>query len=146
MKLLARLIILAAISILCACDKFHVSDNGELDGFWQLTSVDTLANGRSADMKEKKIFWAVQTDLLEMRDLTGKHINILFRFDRGPTTLTLSAPVANDRIIYDSLVTNPATLQPYVLSHLNETLQVLHLSSSNMTLQSEQLRMFFRKY
>ena len=81
-----------------------------------------------------------------MRDLTGKHINILFRFDRGPATLTLSDPVANDRIIYDSLVTSPATLEPYGLSHLSETLQVLHLSSSHMTLQSERLRMFFRKY
>ena len=64
MKYFPRLIILTILSLLCSCDKFHVSDNGELDGFWQLTSVDTLANGRSADMKEKMIFWAVQTDLL----------------------------------------------------------------------------------
>ena len=146
MKHLSRLIILAAVSMLCACDKFHVSDNGALDGFWQLTSVDTLANGRSADMKEKMIFWAVQTDMLEIRDLTNKQPNILFRFRHGANTLTLFNPVANNRIISDSIIANPATLEPYGLSSLTETLQVLHLSSSHMTLQSERLRMFFRKF
>ena len=146
MKHLSRLIILAAVSMLCACDKFHVSDNGALDGFWQLTSVDTLANGRSADMKEKMIFWAVQTDLLEIRDLTYKKPNILFRFNHDGNTLRIYDPVANNRIISDSIVANPATLYDYGLSHLSETLQVLHLSSSNMTLQSEQLRMFFQKF
>ena len=142
---------MGVLSVLCAlcvasCDKFHTSDNGALDGFWQLTSVDTLANGHSADMKESMIFWAVQTDLLEIQELTMKNFKVLFRFERGPATLTLSNPVANNRLISDSLITNPATLQPYGLSHLTETLQVLHLSSSHMTLQSERLRMFFRKY
>lgn len=146
MKNLSRLFILAVLIAICACDKFHTSDNGALDGFWQLTTVDTLANGHSTDMKDTKIFWAVQTDLLEIRDLTGQHINVLFHFNRGPATLTLSNPIDNNRLIFDSLITNPATLYVYGLSHLNETLQVLHLSSSHMTLQSERLRMFFRKY
>ena len=146
MKHLSLLLISAMLTVLCACDKFHTSDNGALDGFWQLTSVDTLANGHSADMKESKIFWAVQTDLLEIRDITKNHPNIIFRYDHNGNTLTLSDPVANDRPISDSIVANPATLYYYGLSHLTETMQVLHLSSSHMTLQSERLRMFFRKY
>ena len=146
MKYIFRLIVIAMVSVLCACDKFHVSNNGVLDGYWQLTAVDTLANGHSADMKEKMIFWAVQTDLLEIRDLTNRQPNILFRFNHNGNTLTLSDPVANNRIISDSIIANPATLCNYGLSHLSETLQVLHLSSSNMTLQSERLRMYFRKY
>lgn len=146
MKILSRIIILAVMGLACACDKFHTSDNGALDGYWQLTAVDTLANGHSTDMKEKMIFWAVQTDLLEIRDLTDKHPNILFRFNRSANTLRLYEPVANNRIISDSIINNPATLYYYGLSHLSETLQVLHLSSSNMTLQSERLRMNFRKY
>lgn len=146
MKILSRIIILALLSVFCACDKFHTSHNGALDGYWQLTTVDTLANGHSTDMKEKMIFWAVQTDLLEIRDLTNRQPHIIFHFKHDGNTLTLIDPVANNRVISDSIVTNPATLYYYGLSHLSETLQVLHLSSSNMTLQSERLRMIFRKY
>ena len=146
MKQLLRLIAIAALSILCACDKFHTSENGALEGYWQLTTIDTLANGHSTDMKEDMIFWAVQTNLLEIRDLTNKHPHIIFQFRHGANTITLFNPIANNRIISDSIVTNSATLYKYGLSHLTETLQVLHLSSSNMTLQSERLRMFFRKY
>ena len=146
MKHLFRLTAIVMLGILCACDKFHTSQNGALDGYWQLTTVDTLANGHSADMRESKIFWAVQTDMLEIRDLTNKQPNILFRFRHGANTLTLFNPVANNRIISDSIIANPATLEPYGLSSLTETLQVLHLSSGSMTLQSERLRMFFRKY
>jgi len=140
--------VFSALCLLCtmSCDKFHISNNGELDGYWQLTTVDTLANGNSTDMRETMIFWAVQTDLLEIRDLTNKRPSILFRFRHGANTLTLFSPIANNRIISDSIIANPATLYDYGLSRLTETLQVLHLSSTNMTLQSERLRMYFRKY
>lgn len=147
MKHLSHIVIVVLLSLLSACDKFHTSDNGALDGYWQLTTVDTLASGHSADMRDKLIFWAVQTDLLEMRDRANlQHISVLFRFRHEGNTLTLSEPIANNRIISDSIVTNPATLYGYGLTHLTETLQVLHLSSSSMTLQSEYLRMHFRKY
>ena len=147
MKNLSRLMIVAILCMFCACDKFHTSDNGVLDGFWQLTTVDTLANGHSTDVRELMLFWAIQTDLLEVRDLKkDRHPHILFHFNYSGNSLTISDPVANDRLISDSIVTNPATLYYYGLTHLSETLQVLHLSSSHMTLQSEHLRMYFRKF
>ena len=132
--------------LLSACDDFHTSDNGNLDGYWQLTNVDSLHNGQTADVRDKEIFWAVQTDLLEMRNIEKVHPDIFFRFSLEGNKLTLTNPVADDRPISDSLITDEHTLHFYGLSHLTETLRVLQLSAKKMTLESERLRMYFRKY
>lgn len=143
--LFSTIIVFAAALFLSACDDFYTSDNGRLDGFWQLTSIDSL-NGKTADMRERLVFWGVQTDLLEMRDLTGEHISVFFRYKFTGSELILSSPVANNRRVSDSLVTDVNTISYYGLSQLNETLQVEHLSSSRMTLLSERMRLYFRKY
>lgn len=137
---------IAAVFMLAACDNFHASDNGDLDGLWQLTSVDTLSTGNSADVREQGIYWAVQAKLLKIRDVRNIAIPVYFRFSLHDNTLTLSEPVADNRPISDSIITDVNTIRYYGLSHLTETLQVLHLSSGSMTLQSELLRMRFRKY
>lgn len=129
-----------------SCDNFHASDNGRLDGFWQLTSVDSLHNGHSADMHKSGIYWAVQANLLEVRDTKFVHVDVFFRFIHDGDNLTLYDPVADNRIISDSVVTDPSTLYFYGLSHLTETVKVLQLTKTKMTLQSERLRMYFRKY
>lgn len=141
------LLLIAATGLLTlGCDRFHVSDNGKLDGFWKLTDVDTLSNGRSANVGHLQIFWAVQADLLEIRDIRGMNVNVFFRFDFNDKQLTLYSPVADNREISDSLVTDVNTIRPYGLSNLRETLQILELSSTKMTLESHTLRMYFRKY
>ncbi len=145
-KYLYAAIIICAMLLYPACSDFHTSDNGELDGFWQLTDVDSLDNGHSADVRELKVFWAVQANLLEVRDLRGRHVNVFFRFDHRGNQLTLFDPVADDRDISDSIVTDVSTIWFYGLSHLRETLQVPQLNNGRMTLESERLRMYFRKY
>ena len=132
--------------LLASCDHFHMSDNGKLDGFWQLTDVDSLPTGHSADVRELQIFWAVQADLLEVRGMDLVHLNVFFRFDHSGSTLTLRDPVVDNRLISDSLVNDVNTINYYGLSHLTETLKVLRLDSKKMTLESERLRMYFRKY
>lgn len=144
-------VVLSFIAACCgalfsSCDDFHISDNGDLDGFWQLTYVDTLYNGHSGDVKKLMIFWAVQANLLEIRDLTYGHVNVFYRFNHNGNLLTLSNPVADNRAISDSIITDVNTIRYYGLSHLTETLKILRLDSKKMTLESERLRMYFRKY
>ena len=43
------------------------SDNGALDGYWQLSSIDTLANGHSVNMRDSGIFWDYNFNLLVTR-------------------------------------------------------------------------------
>lgn len=135
--------------VMAACSDFHSSDNGKLDGFWQLTQVDTLTSGRSEDVRPKQIFWSVQANLLKMADLHAmldKYHGIFFRFEMEEARLRVYNPVIDMREAGDSIVTSVETLRFYGLSSLDEVFAVLRLEDTKMILQNEQLRLYFRKY
>ena len=137
------------LPLVIACSDFHGSDNGNLDGFWQLTQVDTLSSGRLVDARQKMIFWSFQSRLLQMRDLHDMihaYHTISFRFSREQDSLRLFEPFIDNREISDSIVVNERTLWFYGIYSLDERFKVLQLEESRMTLQSNRLRMYFRKY
>jgi len=137
--------LLLAVIALTACDIEH-SANGLLDGYWQLTQMDTLASGQSADMTESTIYWAVQHHLLEMKKLNEIERNVFFRFEHSDATLRIYNPISDNKAISDSVVTSPLTLQPFGIQHLDETLAVEQLTSGRMVLRNELFRFHFRKY
>lgn len=148
-------VIAAATFGLCACSNFEKSDNGRLDGFWQLTNIDTLASGRTANVAERMIFWSVQAGLVELSDRhTGEPYDdrfpsIFYRFERQDNCLKLLGepkPRINNRMRSDAEVANSTQCGFYGLSDEGETLQILRLEDKKMTLQSEYFRMYFRKY
>lgn len=151
MKKLSTIIaIMTVLTMLMSCE-LHTSGNGDFDGFWQMTQMDTLETNRSGDVRSLKIFWAVQGNMLEMRDLHNvdvalchEKINFRFRLEEG--RLYLSEPIANDRPISDSIIVNPATVVFYGLSSLEQVLDVVQMESGKMTLQTKLYRMYFRKY
>lgn len=141
--------ILFAMIVLAACD-FEVSDNGDLDGFWQLRQLDTLATGAVADMRPSGITWGVQHKLLEIRKNDDIYQCILFRFEKGESTLRIYRPVINlndvDKSLPDSLVTDVKTLEPLGIQQLDETLQIEQFSADEMVLRNDKLRFHLRKY
>lgn len=137
--------LLLAIAAFSACDIEH-SNNGNLDGYWQLTQLDTIATGGSADMKESAIYWAVQHNLLEIKNVNDLLRNVFFRFEQSEATLRIYNPISDNKVISDSVVTSPVTLQPFGIQHLDETLAIEQLTSSHMTLRNELFRFHFRKY
>lgn len=146
------LYIIAACLGLAACD-FETSDNGDLDGYWQLHQMDTLATGSSADMRNSKIMCAVQVRLLEFMTLGEIGTGILFRFEQRNDSLILTNPIQDDRNISDSLVSNPATLVPYGMTpitgkdgKLEVKFCIEKLNDSRMILSNELYRLHFRKY
>ncbi|MBP5338619.1 MAG: lipocalin-like domain-containing protein [Prevotella sp.] len=149
MRQYIRLLPLALLALLTACD-MHSSDNGELDGYWQMHTVDTLG-GKSADIRSEKIFWAVQADLLEMVQLKGditshRYKDMVFRFQLNNGELRVSNPFWKARNIGDEPITDVEDVKPYGLSEINQTFRVEQLNSSDMTLSTDHLRLHFRKY
>jgi len=143
-----------ALLALGACSELESSDNGSFDGFWQLTRVDTLETGRTGDVTHRRIFWSVQSNLIEMRDLHEdetlgeKAPSVFYHFEQIADTLRLLTepkPIVNNRRIIDR-VAERIDVRTYGLNHLGEDLLVLHLTNENMTLQSEHFRMYFRKF
>lgn len=130
---------------MAACT-LETSNNGDLDGFWQLKAVDTLATGGTADMRESGLTWSFQGRILELRDTKTVYTDILLSFQHADGHLLLSSPYIIDRESGDTPLYDAKLLRPYGIHHITEDFQVVELKSSSMVLQSDQLRLYFRKY
>lgn len=136
--------LLAFAALTSACE-FHTLDNGSLDGFWQLSRIDTLSGG-SCDMVPHRIFWSVQARLLQVSDLNYLYDEYILRFEHADGTLRLYDPYCVDHTGSDIAVTDAADLQLYGLNALDETFQVECLDRKQMLLKGSSLRLHFNKY
>ena len=55
MKKIAEFCFFSMMALVMTGCEIHTSNNGDLDGFWQLRSIDTLSTGASADAGERRI-------------------------------------------------------------------------------------------
>lgn len=134
----------AALLPFVSCD-IETSGNGDLDGFWHLVRVDTLATQGTRDMISERIYWSFQHNLLKTDDKTGKNSSILLRFDRSGGNITLFSPYIYDREAGDIELEDPALLCPFGINDIPETFTVASLSGSHMTIESPMLRLWFKK-
>lgn len=147
MKNWKKLLLCCAVGLTTTACTLETSDNGSLDGFWQLTQVDSLHNGMMTDMRTSGIFWAVQAKMLEVRNVYKKHsTNVIFRFQHIGNWLILSEPVVDNREAGDSILTDMRLLRPYGLTGPNDTLTIWRLDGEEMLLDSKIVRMHFRRY
>lgn len=140
---------LFAMVLMTSCD-LETSDNGDLDGFWQLTQLDSLTTSgdvkSTQDMRYSGWYWCVQHKLLEIRDYNDASHNIFFRFEKTSNTLRLYSPISDNRAISDSIVSNPNTLKPLGIQSLDETMTIEQMTSEKMVLNNRVLRFHLRKY
>ena len=87
---------------LAACGDVESSDNGDLDGFWLLCSVDTLGTGRTGDVRDKGLTWAFEGKLLEVRDVWKVHQDIILSFSHS--TMSVSCSRKRNRHLRDSRI------------------------------------------
>ena len=141
-KLLYLIIIFTIIE---DCDK-HTYDNGDLDGYWQLKSVDTLSTGGTCDMRDSMRFWGFQANLLHVRDNNEKIMKVLLRFNHTDNMMILSDPIIDLRDSSDIIFTDTTLLYHYGIHDVPETLKVITFNSSTMILENRVLRLHLRKY
>lgn len=141
-----RKLIYAALALCLAMTgcTLETSGNDDLDGFWQLSQLDTIANGTTVDMRESGIYWAVQMNLLRTSKVDGHAY--FFRFVNTGDSLLLSEPYRDLRDSSDIKISDAALLAPYGVNSLTQGYAILSLDADKMTLQSETLRLYFRKY
>lgn len=135
----------ALCTAMISCD-IETSDNGNLDGFWQLTQIDSVANNKSVSMKESQIFWAFQTDVMEVRNLKAGDTKVLFRFEKTGNQLSIHTPYLEKDKDHRELLSDSTILKTYCIQGLGETYEINQLSNSNMQLSGSVLRLHFRKY
>lgn len=122
----------------------ETSDNGKLDGFWQLQQLDSLPSNVSTNMKEQDIYWSVQRHLLEVKRIY--YYGIFFRFDNVNDSLIIYDPYMDMRDSSDIKLTNDSLFATIGLYSLSDSFAIKTLTSDKMILESKNRRLYFRKY
>lgn len=135
----------AAFLLLTSCE-IEFSNNGKLDGFWQLIAVDTIATQHTSDLKTSGRTWAFQGRLLEMRDTKGGYSDLYFSFEHRGDSLFLDSPYLSDRDADDIKITDVNIVKPYGVNGLKEGFEIESLSNNKLILRSKTLRLLFKKH
>ena len=127
-----------------SCD-LEMSDNGALDGYWQLARIDTIGGG-GQDMVTSRIFWSVQLHLLQLSDQSGNNRTYLLRFKQDDTHLRVYDPYLSARNEGDKPLDDATVLQPYGIQSLDERFEILQLDNKHLSLRSSLLELTFNRY
>ena len=145
-KKLSILLVTVCCALLSSCS-IVTSNNGDLDGLWQMTLKEDLTTGEVTDMCDRNASWAVQGDLLMMR--MDDVPEIVCRFNHQGDVLVVYEPYISDRYGEsgtDIKVEDYSIVQPYGLTAQEEYFKVLELDSNTMRLESSKYRINLRKY
>lgn len=152
-RLIWTVIIFGIVFGMSSCE-METSDNGDLDGFWHLESVDTLSTGGSCDLSEKRVFWGVQHKLISIThyELLGSR-GYYARFEQTGDSLILSSFYKNhwhqDKGTDGGdipMTEMNDTLRNCGINHLEEHYHKEVLTSSKMVLSTKEYRLRFKKF
>lgn len=139
-------VIFTVAGIFISCE-IETSDNGKLDGYWKLCSVDTLSTGKQTDLTEKSIFWAVQANLLSAQDneksLSTKYF---FRFKHTTDSLILYNPQLYDKAEGNKDITDTEVIKHLGINKLTNGFYIERLSGKNLDLSDDNLKLHFIKF
>lgn len=131
---------------LASCgDLLEHSQNGELDGYWKLTTIDTLATGGQKSVSEQSLFMAVQGKIMMLNDRDNGD-EYVFQFNHADGHLKIFDARQSNRGKGDPLLTDPEGLRPFGFNNLEEDFTVEKLSSGKLIVNDGTLRLHFIKF
>ena len=147
----AMMVAFVAISMFAfsSCE-LESSDNGKLDGFWHLESIDSLENGKTVDMSKLHVFWGIEYKLIAATQYDNNTERMFFRFEQTSDSLKITQAFINHGHqdnggdIPLTEVTND--LRYYGINNLPEGFAKEALSGSKIILRSKTLRLKFKKF
>lgn len=135
------------LTVLLSSCHVVTSNNGDLDGLWQMRTIENLQTGEVIDGRDigRGLNWAFQGSLLMMR---GDQVFVC-SFEHAGETLKIYKPYISGRFTEthdDTPVTDASTLNVYGVYQLEEYFKILQLDANDMRLESGKVRLTFRKY
>ena len=132
---------------LASCS-LHSSDNGDLDGFWQLRTMELKATGEVLDIRESQVSWSFQGSILELRNILAAddYMDVICSFRHEGNELVVFDPYVSWREEGDIPIVDATPLHRYGIYQLEEHFKVLELNGDNMLLESQDVRLHFRRY
>lgn len=156
------LFVITVCALFASCDK--MTNNGNLDGMWQLISVSYNKTGGEdsiVNVKNERVYMNFQQKLGQITpgtfrtDSMGRYL--LMRFEKKSGMLKLhdfyvfyetAGPLGTERHSEEKLLSDSATtlLQPFGIDGLFANFNILKLTGSSMILQSDYARLVMRKF
>ena len=131
-------------TLLASCD-FVTSDNGDLDGLWQMTVKEHVRSSEVTDMRARRVSWAFQGGLVQMNSEQIEEVTGQFTLTDDVLRVTnlnhFTHTDGDSRI--DSVDDVMRELGVY---RLEETYEVKELNKNTLRLQNDSVRLVFRKY
>ena len=145
MKRLAIYIIIGVALLLTSC---HIvsSNNGALEGLWQLTVIEDVQTGVVTDGRDNGVSWAFQGGMVQIKANSLPLDHVIGKFDKGDGTLRVYHMAVFTHGKGDTPVEDATLLEGTGVTQLDETFRILELNSNTLRLESSQMRLFFRKY
>lgn len=149
------LLLISATWLMASCHlEIEGSGNGNLDGYWHLVTVDTLAVDSlgetfimsTTDLSEQRFFWGVQGAIIVLYspDYKGGQ-RYVSHFTHEDNTLLLRGLRYHDRPKGDALLEDVTEVYPFGVLKLVQSYDIEKLTSSAMVLRDDMLRFTFRK-
>lgn len=135
-----------AATCMASCD-IESAGTGGIYANWQLQSVDTLTTGGSCDMSKSRIYWAFESDVMQIRRQTSYDgIKLLFSYKHAGDSLLVTNPLYAPQKDSLSAVEEKSALAPFGFTDLKETFHITKLTGSHLVIENNAYSMTFRKY
>lgn len=133
-KILAMLAVIAAMSVLYGCRKHYI--NGDLDGQWQVLTIEYLSDGHEENVKSKQIYYSFNLHTVHLRQSHGSPGWVVGNMKYDEKTMTLAFPLVEDVVDLSAWGMNSATT----------TFAVKHLSKEKLVIASDYSVVTCRKF
>ena len=105
-----------------------------------------METGGTLHLDDRLVFWAVQKNLLQFYDREQKTRSYVLRFEKINSKLRLYEPRYHKTQSEDIDVENPEVMRIYGMWNSDQTYEILSLGSDKMILESEGIRLNFKRY
>lgn len=137
---------LLMVLITWGCDK-KWPINGNLDGYWQLMTVETKADGVKTDCN--RLYMGIQLHMIELKDLGGNGYKSFFgefSYDEDQNIVVIKNLKGKSSTSDNGQLANIKDLNPYGINAQETIFKVVKADGKTLILESDYARLTMRSF
>lgn len=134
MKLVVALTAILVLSALPGCRKRYI--NGDLDGLWQVLTIEYVADGHVENVKAKQIYYAFNLHTVQLMNRTSSITDVLGNMKYDKSTLSLEFPLVDDA----------SSLAAWGMNSSSTVFRVRQLTGDKLVIESDYAVITCRKF
>lgn len=139
-------VMLFILCLTCGCDK-KWPINGNLDGYWQLMTVETKADSIKKDCH--RMYIGIQLHMIELKDLGNNGYKSFFgefNYDEDKNIVVIKNLKEKISTTDNGKVANITDLNPYGINALETVFKVVKADGKTLILESDYARLTMRSF